>query len=67
MIIIWDTPYAASFFLNFEEDLRFLNIFIIASTGFDESQYGTFCIPDEIVGGEHIKTCMGNLFSAFVF
>lgn len=28
-----------------------------------ESSWGCYCSPDDVVGGKHIKSCLGDLFS----
>jgi len=28
-----------------------------------ESSWGTYCAPDDVVGGKHIGSCLGDLFS----
>ena len=37
MIILWDTPYASSFFNNYQEELKLLNILVISSAGVNET------------------------------
>ena len=39
----------------------------MSATAHDDDQHGTYCTPDEVVEGKHIKTCMADLFSALLF
>lgn len=60
MVIYADSPESSTFFkgLKYEE----VNVYAVSSS--HSTQWGTYCTPDEVVQGKHIKTCMANLFSA---
>jgi legumain len=40
-----------------------LNIYAITAANAEESSWGTYCYPDDIVNGVHINSCLGDLFS----
>lgn len=40
-----------------------LNIYAITAANAEESSWGTYCYPDDIVNGQHINSCLGDLFS----
>ena len=61
IILYFDVPYAASFLKHWLPQ----NTYAVSAAGEFEMSWGTQCTPDEIVKGEHIKTCMSDLFSHF--
>lgn len=40
-----------------------LGIYAITAANPSESSWGTYCPPDDVVNGEHLNTCLGDLFS----
>jgi legumain len=40
-----------------------LNIYAITAANPTESSWGTYCPPDDVVNGQHINSCLGDLFS----
>lgn len=40
-----------------------IGIYAITAANADESSWGTYCYPDDIVNGVHINSCLGDLFS----
>jgi len=39
------------------------NIYALTAAVSTESSWGTYCPPDDLVKGKHMKTCLGDLFS----
>ena len=42
-----------------------INAYALSSTYPDESSWGTYCPPDDIVDGKHIGSCLGEVWSCF--
>jgi legumain len=40
-----------------------LNIYAVTAANPSESSWGTYCYPDDQVNGQHINSCLGDLFS----
>ena len=40
-----------------------IGIYALTASNADESSWGTYCYPDDIVNGKHIGSCLGDLFS----
>lgn len=40
-----------------------INVYAITAANADESSWGTYCYPDDEVNGQHINSCLGDLFS----
>jgi legumain len=40
-----------------------INVYAITAANADESSWGTYCYPDDVVNGQHINSCLGDLFS----
>lgn len=38
-------------------------VYALSAANPTESSWGTYCPPDDIVGGKHIGSCLGDLFS----
>ena len=38
-------------------------IYALSAANPTESSWGTYCSPDDVVGGQHIGSCLGDLFS----
>lgn len=39
------------------------NIYAVSASNPSESSWATYCPPDDVVGGVHIGSCLGDLFS----
>ena len=39
------------------------NIYALSASSPTESSWGCYCSPDDVVNGQHIKSCLGDLFS----
>lgn len=39
------------------------SIYALSAAGTDESSWGTYCAPDDVVNGHHVGSCLGDLFS----
>jgi hypothetical protein len=61
MVVYADAPGSSQLFqgMGYED----LNVYGVSISRKD-SQQGTYCTPDEVIEGQHVKTCMSNLFSA---
>jgi len=40
-----------------------INIYATTAADPDESSWGTYCPPDDMVNGVHINSCLGDLYS----
>lgn len=40
-----------------------MNIYVMTASNAFESSWGTYCYPDDLVNGEHLGSCLGDLFS----
>ena len=40
-----------------------MNIYAVTAADPNESSWGTFCPPDDVVNGKDMRTCLGDLFS----
>lgn len=40
-----------------------INVYAITAANAEESSWGTYCPPDDVVGGVEINSCLGDLFS----
>ena len=38
-------------------------IYALSAANPSESSWGTYCSPNDVVQGKHIKSCLGDLFS----
>lgn len=38
-------------------------IYGVSASGPDESSWGTYCPPDDVVNGQEVGSCLGDLFS----
>lgn len=38
-------------------------IYAVSAAGTSESSWATYCSPNDVIGGKHIKSCLGDLFS----
>jgi len=38
-------------------------IYALSAANPTESSWGTYCSPDDVIGGKHIGSCLGDLFS----
>ena len=47
-------------FVNLPTDT---NIYALSAANPKESSWGCYCSPDDVIQGQHIGTCLGDLFS----
>ena len=40
-----------------------LKIYVMTASNAEESSWGTYCYPDDLMGDKHLGTCLGDLFS----
>ena len=40
-----------------------INVYAVTAANADESSWGTYCPPDDMVNGVEINSCLGDLFS----
>jgi legumain len=40
-----------------------INVYAVTAANPDESSWGTYCPPDDMVNGVEINSCLGDLFS----
>jgi len=40
-----------------------MNIYVTTASNAKESSWGTYCPPDDMVNGVHLKSCLGDLYS----
>lgn len=40
-----------------------LNIYAVTAANAEESSWGTYCYPDDVINGQHMGSCLGDLFS----
>jgi legumain len=40
-----------------------IDVYAITAANSEESSWGTYCSPDDVVQGQHINSCLGDLFS----
>lgn len=40
-----------------------LDVYAVSAANGKESSWGTYCSPDDMVDGKHIRSCLGDLFS----
>jgi hypothetical protein len=38
-------------------------IYALSAAGTSESSWATYCSPNDVIAGKHIKSCLGDLFS----
>lgn len=38
-------------------------IYALSASSPDESSWGSYCPPDDIIANKHINSCLGDLFS----
>lgn len=38
-------------------------IYALSAANPDESSWGCYCSPDDVIQGKHIGSCLGDLFS----
>lgn len=60
LIFYLETCESGSMFTGFPTDL---NIYATTAANAKESSWGTYCSPDDVVNGKHLKTCLGDLYS----
>jgi legumain len=40
-----------------------IGIYAVSAANASESSWGTYCSPDDMVDGKHVRSCLGDLFS----
>ena len=40
-----------------------MNVYAVTAANAEESSWGTYCYPDDTIHGEHVGSCLGDLFS----
>lgn len=60
LVFYLESCESGSMFVNLPTNT---SIYAISAAGADESSYGTYCSPDDVVAGKHIGSCLGDLFS----
>ena len=61
MTVYMEACESGSMFQNILEDN--LSIYAVSAANASESSWGTYCYPDDMVNGKHIRSCLGDLFS----
>jgi len=61
MTVYMEACESGSMFQNILEDD--LGIYAVSAANAKESSWGTYCSPDDMVNGKHIRSCLGDLFS----
>lgn len=61
MVIYIEACESGSMFENILADN--INVYAITAANSDESSWGTYCPPDDMVNGVEINSCLGDLFS----
>lgn len=51
---------SGSMFVNLTTNIK---IYALSAANTSESSWATYCAPDDVVGGKHIGSCLGDLFS----
>lgn len=60
MTIYIEACESGSMFKNLKNDIK---VYATTAANSTESSWGTYCPPDDIVNGEHLKTCLADLYS----
>jgi len=61
MVVYIEACESGSMFENLlPEDI---NIYATTAANSIESSWGYYCYPDDVVGGKHMGTCLGDLYS----
>lgn len=47
-------------FTNLSSDI---NVYALSAASPSESSWGTYCYPDDMINGQHVGSCLGDLFS----
>lgn len=61
MVVYMEACESGSMFENILKKNK--NIYAVSAANSKESSWGTYCHPDDKVNGEHIGSCLGDLFS----
>ena len=61
MTVYFEACESGSMFENILE--TDIGIYAVSAANAKESSWGTYCSPDDMVDGKHIKSCLGDLFS----
>lgn len=60
LVFYLETCESGSMFVKLPTNL---GIYALSAAGTSESSWATYCSPDDVIGGKHIKSCLGDLFS----
>lgn len=60
MVYYLESCESGSMFTSLAKNTK---IYALSAAGPDESSWGTYCPPDDIVSNKHIGSCLGDLFS----
>jgi legumain len=61
MVIYVEACEAGSMFEGLLRDD--INVYALSAANAEESSWGTYCYPDDIIGETHINSCLGDTFS----
>ena len=61
MTIYMEACEGGSMFEKF--DYKSLNVYALSATNSTVSSWGAYCYPKDMVDGEHVEACLGDLFS----
>lgn len=51
---------SGSMFAALPDDIR---VYATAASNAHESSWGTYCMPEDVVDGQHVGACLGDLYS----
>lgn len=60
LVFYMEACESGSMFLSLPKDI---NVYATTASNAKESSWGTYCMPDDIVDGIHLGTCLGDLYS----
>lgn len=60
MVMYIEACESGSMFPNLRKDI---NVYAVTAANAHESSWGTYCSPDDKVDGQHVGSCLGDLFS----
>jgi legumain len=60
MVIYIEACESGSMFEKLDDNI---NVYAVTASNADESSWGTYCPPDDMVKGVEINSCLGDLFS----
>jgi len=60
MVYYLESCESGSMFVNLSSDI---NVYALSAANPTESSWGTYCYPDDMINGQHVGSCLGDLFS----